>query len=234
MTRALTVVGLMLAAVAIAADVGSRPRFSAPGFTGEIGPAGFSSDGGYRATGPVAVRVAINTDPTADWTFERSGNNMLIKQSGTTYYTLDYSTGRLSAVYGFGIGNAESAGTWQSTGAFNTVGDVSLSGISSIVNSKPALTSFGGTGASITGTGLSFVINVGTVAPGSTGTITFATTATNGYSCSCYDETAGVLTNTKVTSSTTTTCVLGNFTTATGVAANWTASDKIHCIAAAY
>ncbi len=101
---------------------------------------------------------------------------------------------------------------------------------------KPALTSFGGTGASITGNGLAFVINVGTVAPGNTGTLTFPDAAANGYVCVCTNVTHYPGTGTTVQSGvgTTTTCPLANIEVASGGALNWVASDKLTCLARAY
>ncbi len=95
------------------------------------------------------------------------------------------------------------------------------------------LTSFGGTGAGVTGTDVAFDVNVGTVAPGSTGTLTFATTSTNGWNCDCTDITTS--TNiTKQTGGSTTTCAMTNFVWTTGIAGNWTASDHLRCKATAY
>ncbi len=97
----------------------------------------------------------------------------------------------------------------------------------------PTITGFGGTGAAVSfsnGTAM-FDINVGTVAPGNTGTITLPTAA-NGWTCHCYNKTTtSALNDIIVTSDTATTCVIAQIVIATGGAANWAASDHLRCTA---
>lgn len=189
-----------------------------------IGPVGISTDGGITLRSSNGASVINITVPNA-----------------TGYLTVDNLTVAGPEIIGstLAVNSTLTAGTALVVGSTAEIGTAIYLGpggssIATFIYAKPTLTSFGGTGTSITGSGTSFVINVGTGSPGSSGTLTFATTATNGYNCVCYDETASPLTQTKASSDTTTTCVITNYTVATGSAANWTASDKIHCIAAAY
>lgn len=100
----------------------------------------------------------------------------------------------------------------------------------------PTLASFGGTGAAVSASNgtAAFDINVGTGAPGSTGTITFPA-ATTGWNCYCHDITTTPLVRATVqTGGSTTTCVIAEVTTSTGAALNWTASDHLRCTAMAF
>lgn len=97
----------------------------------------------------------------------------------------------------------------------------------------PTLTGFGGTSPSVTGTAVSMDINVGTGAPGGTGTITLPT-ATNGWICSCQNITNNATSVIGQTGSSATTCVIANYARTTGLAGNWTASDHLRCTAVAY
>lgn len=113
-------------------------------------------------------------------------------------------------------------------------GNIQLSSVLTWHAAVPSLTSFGGTGASIAGSGVAFDINVGTVAPGGTGTLTFATTATTGYNCHCENITNNATSVIGQTGSSTTTCVIANYVRTTGIAGNWTASDHLRCTVAAF
>lgn len=96
----------------------------------------------------------------------------------------------------------------------------------------PTITGFAGTGAAVSASNGSTVldINVGTVAPGNTGTITFPA-ATTGWVCNCYNKTTTTAVNKIiVTSDTTTTCVIAQVVASTNAAANFAASDHVRCM----
>lgn len=117
----------------------------------------------------------------------------------------------------------------------STTGNVTLGTTPTMITVKPTLTSFGGTGASVVGTGVSFDVNVGTVAPGNTGTFTFGATATTGYNCTCWNKTTTTSTShIKQTATSTTTCAIAQVVVATDIATNWTASDHVGCFAFPY
>jgi hypothetical protein len=101
----------------------------------------------------------------------------------------------------------------------------------------PTITGFTGTGAAVSASNGSNIldINVGTVAPGSGGTITLPA-ATTGWECRCRNWTVqhngvALLTQIISTADTATTCAIQQVTTATGAAANFAASDHIRCTA---
>ncbi len=118
-----------------------------------------------------------------------------------------------------------------------TVGTLLKTGGSTFLTSTtaPTLTGFGGTGPSIVANGTAaFDINVGTVAPGNTGTITLPT-ASNGWVCHCYNfTTTSALNDVVVTGGSSTTCIIAQVIIATGGAANWAASDHLRCTAMAF
>lgn len=97
----------------------------------------------------------------------------------------------------------------------------------------PTLSGFTGTGAAVSsnnGTS-AFDINVGTVAPGNTGTIVLPTAAV-GWICRCYNKTTTTsLNEIVVTGDTTGGCSIAQVVATTNVAANWTASDHLRCTA---
>lgn len=97
--------------------------------------------------------------------------------------------------------------------------------ISSGFGTSPSIASSNGTAA--------FTVNVGSTASAS-GVIALPT-AVNGWVCDCQDITTTSATTfiTKQTASSTTTCTIGNFTTA-GASGNWTANDILKCTAAGH
>lgn len=98
----------------------------------------------------------------------------------------------------------------------------------------PTISAFGGTGASITGTHVAFDINVGTGAPGNTGTITFGVTASTGWYCDCYNFTTTTAVNRiRSNGGSTTTCQIAQVSVAANAAVNWAASDHVRCTAIA-
>lgn len=97
----------------------------------------------------------------------------------------------------------------------------------------PTITGFGGTGAAVSASNgtAALDINVGTVAPGNTGTITFPT-ATTGWVCNCYNFTTTTAVNKIiVTGGSATTCAIAQVVATTNIAANFAASDHIRCTA---
>lgn len=97
----------------------------------------------------------------------------------------------------------------------------------------PTISGFGGTGASVAfsnGANV-FDINVGTGAPGNTGTINLPAT-TNGWVCACYNATTTTAVNAiRVTSGTASTCVIAQVVQSSNAAANFAASDHLRCTA---
>ncbi len=116
------------------------------------------------------------------------------------------------------------------------IGGLQSGAPSAATPATPTLTSFGGTGASITGTGYAFAIDVGTVAPGNTGTITFAVAAPTGWVCffNNVSHYPGTGTTLQRGVGTTTSVPIGNIEVATGGALNWVAGDIILGIAVPY
>ncbi len=108
-----------------------------------------------------------------------------------------------------------------------------MGGVLAFSSTAPTLTGFGGTGAGVSGTATSFDINVGTVAPGGTGTVTLPT-ASNGWICNCTDITTPDTNVTAQNGGSATSCTLKNYVRTTGIAGNWTASDHLRCTATAY
>lgn len=143
--------------------------------------------------------------------------NLEINAGGSPHMQFNASTGLVSMPFGAKVGALQ----------------VSTLAISS---TAPTLTGFGGTGAAVSGSNgtVAFDINVGTGAPGSTGTITLPA-ATTGWNCYCHDITTTPLVRQTVqTGGSTTTCVIAEVTTSTGAALNWTASDHLRCTALAF
>lgn len=129
----------------------------------------------------------------------------------------------------FGNASHRFRNIYAGTGIYMGAGNLALSG------TAPTLSGFGGTGATVSNSNgsVAFEINVGTVAPGNTGTINFPT-ATVGWVCRCYNKTTTSSVNEIiVTSDTASTCVIAQQVIATGSAANFAASDKIRCTATA-
>lgn len=104
-------------------------------------------------------------------------------------------------------------------------------------NTAPTISSgFGSSPSIVSSNGsLSFQINVGTGGVATTGVIGLPTAA-NGWVCTCEDVTTQNTTVARTRQTglgTTTTCPIGDFTSA-DVAGAWVASDKLTCIAVAY
>lgn len=102
-------------------------------------------------------------------------------------------------------------------------------------NGAPTLSGFGGTGVVIANSNgtAAWDVNVGTVAPGSTGSFVLPAAA-NGWICQCSDITTSGTNETKQTGSSTTGCTITNYNTTLGTAANWTASDHLFCTSVAF
>lgn len=101
-----------------------------------------------------------------------------------------------------------------------------------ISSTAPTISGFTGTGAAVSSSNgaSTFDINVGTVAPGNTGTINLPT-ANTGWECRCRNKTTTSSVNEIiVTSDTTATCVIAQVVIATGSAANFAASDHVRCM----
>lgn len=97
----------------------------------------------------------------------------------------------------------------------------------------PTISGFAGTSPSVAFSNGSnaFDINVGTGAPGNTGTINLPAT-TNGWVCSCYNSTTTTSVNAiVVTAGTASTCVIAQVVQSSNAAANWSASDHLRCTA---
>lgn len=188
--------------VALTADT-SQLQFSA----GNTFPIRFGAGGGSSS--------GIRWDSSGVLDFQIGGavNFRLGMSPGSVAYSPNgiWTLGRFQTSYGLKIGDPSTA-------------------TDQIVAATPTLTGFGGTGASISGTSFSFRINVGTVAPGGSGTITFPTTQSLGWNCRCDNVTHpddSVISQSGA--GTTTTCPIKNYARTTGLAANWAASDVLSC-----
>lgn len=117
------------------------------------------------------------------------------------------------------------------TFALNSNGAVSVS-TNAIVRTAPTISSgFGGSPSIASNNGTAaFTVNVGTGGATSSGVIGLPA-ATNGWVCNCTDLTTPGVNVTKMTAATTTTCTITNYNSTTGIAANWAASDILHCTA---
>lgn len=143
--------------------------------------------------------------------------------AGSAYLAADAAAGTVDVYNGaqLRIGQTNGGGIRFNNSPWADDNNVTPSGFCT----TPAVTS--GVGSS------SFLLDVGGACAASTGTITFAVAATNGYACSCTNVTSGATRTVTQTTNSTTTCVLQSRDWA-GAAANWVNGDDLVCHAFAY
>lgn len=152
--------------------------------------------------------------------------------------TLDYSAG---GGVNFGVANVTVGSGATLTAGGNGGGGLALGGNTAtlkIVNvadsaATPTISSGFGAGAAVAGSNgtASFTVNTG--AASASGVIGLPT-ATTGWVCFCTDVTtfSATVFLTRQTATSTTTCTVGNFSSA-AASQNWVANDILHCIARA-
>lgn len=211
---------------------GVRPRVS--GSSGSSGGASLTANQSFTGTNTFTQTINVQNAVA----MQLIAGNYLSFDVGNVI-TLRNASGVLE-IGGFAAPSADNASdlgnsthrfrnVYIGTGIYMGAGNLAFSG------TAPTISGFGGTGASVSNNNgsVAFEINVGTVAPGNTGTINFPT-ATVGWVCRCYNKTTTSSVNEIiVTSDTVSTCVIAQQVIATGSAANFAASDKIRCTATA-
>lgn len=177
--------------------------------------------------------------PAAGWTSDGSttSTTQSITQTGGVFslgngcLTLSASTVTTGCTFVAGTGVSWGLGANSQLSLGSGVSRFNIEGLADSVV-VPTLTGWGGTGSSVSahnGTA-AFDINVGTVAPGSGGTVNFPTAST-GWECSCRNKTSPSSVNEiRVSSDTSASVVLSQVITATNVPTNFNASDHVRCM----
>lgn len=183
-------------------------------------------------TGAITTTIGTNVVPNTALA-QMPANTIRGNNTGSTANVADLTVAQVNTLLGTvtttTINNAtlpisattSKATSFALTSTLNSTTAPTVSGFCT----SPSVTANNGTAA--------FAINVGTACAASTGTITLPAAAT-GWVCDAHNVTTPASNVVEMSSGTTTTVVLTNYARMTGIAANFTSSDSIRVMCAAY